>query len=413
MVKQKKVSLGMVITLMGVGIASIIMEFLKLNQSIAMIVMVVGIALLMTYKRKISGGAARQWLPVIVYLSIAIVAGILSGYSFIGGYAAVVYIAYCLALAIFMLAHKKEDYSAELFIEYGWWITGALNTILFPLLTQNFTSFSVISYLSQGSDRLTLAQVSITYLIFFLAHKSKNKAETVFQWVFAGVSIINILLCNVRRALLAYIIVLIIHFIRNADPKKLHKNIRPIVAAVIGIIALLFIFSRFQILQDLFERLIETARSSVLGYFGKATGMYNSGTIRNNQITSLWNEYNTSFTFKDVLFGKGYMYKHIDFPYFQAFTDLGLIMGILYAYVQFILPIRIIVRKPLDSAQQFFQYFMITVILENFYSGTPYGFDKFIPLILLMFVSKGATRQKEEARVPVSGAIELNEAEKN
>lgn len=401
MVKQKKVSFGMVITLMGVGIASVIMELLKLKQSIAMIVMAVGIALLMTYKRKISGGAARQWLPVIVYLAIATIAGILSGYPFIGGYAAVVYIVYCLALAVFMLAHKKEDYSPYLFIEYGWWISGAFNIILFPLLTQNFTSFSVISYLSQGSDRLTLAQVCITYLIFLLAHKPKNKVETLLKWVFAGVSIVNILLCNVRRALLAYVIILIVHFIRNADLKKVRKNIRPIVGAVIGIIALLFIFSRFQIVQDLFERLIETARSSILGYFGKATGIYNSGAIRNNSIMALWNEYNTSFTFKDVLFGKGYMYKHIDFPYFQAFTDLGLLIGILYAYVQLVFPFRIIAKKPVDGAQQFLQYYMITVILENFYSGTPYGFDKFIPLILLMFVSKSGARQREEASTPM------------
>ena len=83
-----------------------------------------------------------------------------------------------------------------------------------------------------------------------------------------------------------------------------------------------------------------------------------------------------------ILFGRGYMYKYLDFPILQAFIDLGLVGGCVYAFVQILLPLRYLFRKPRNSTEKFFQMCLIFGLIDLFFNGIPYGWDKFLVLIL-------------------------------
>ena len=84
----------------------------------------------------------------------------------------------------------------------------------------------------------------------------------------------------------------------------------------------------------------------IKGYFGFETDtIYNSGAGRRENANLMWNEYVNSFSCLEYLFGKGYAYRQIDLPYFEAFVDLGMFGGIFYLILQLILPIKFILIK--------------------------------------------------------------------
>lgn len=390
LLNRRKMALGMIICLFGVTIACILMELFQLNQTITIFTMAVGAVLLFKIKSNISQRLLKKLSPVIFYLLIALVYGVVSGYSFISDYSPVVYVLYSLAIATIIMMHTCKEYDSELFISFGWWISGLLSIVLLPLLTNNFSNFTTIVRLAQGSDRLTIASIATAYLIFFLVYKPKKKSEAFFSWVVLAVALIDILLCNVRRVLIAYALVMGIHFFKTINfryKSGIRRHITVIFKTILFVGVLVIVLSRIEFVTTLYVKITGGVRTVILGYLGREDGIYNSGAIRNANIISMWTEYTTQFSTIEVLFGKGYMYKHIDFPYFQAFTDMGIFVGMLYVFVQLVLPTKYILETPNNNGQRFLQYFIATTVLSNFFSGTPYGYDKFIPIIFLIFVS--------------------------
>lgn len=128
-------------------------------------------------------------------------------------------------------------------------------------------------------------------------------------------------------------------------------------------------------------------KNSVLGYFGKADGLYNTGAGRNSNTKAMIDELQNDFSILEILFGKGYAYKDIDFPYLEAFSDFGILGGLFFGFVAFLIPIKYIFQKESDEAIAFAQYYALIAIFQNIYSGLPFGHYKFIPIIFLTWIA--------------------------
>lgn len=206
----------------------------------------------------------------------------------------------------------------------------------------------------------------------------------MIQWVFVVSSISNIILCYRKSVVIVYVIILVVHFLKSNKKqsfKKLRNSFFYIIVTAIIILLLLNNIYFYQRLISFFQSI----QDAVLGYLGKTKGIYNTGSIRLENLNELWREYNQNYSIVDILIGKGYQYHTIDFPYLQAFTDLGIIMGIYYIVIQLYYPVKYIIMKPISEGHQFIQYYTIMTTLENVFSGTPYGHPRFLPIIFLIF----------------------------
>ena len=391
--REKKNVLGMILCLFGIVIASIIMEVFNTPSYITIVAMAIGAFLFFEPQRKINIQRLKRLSLPMIYLIIVSIMGIASGYS--GSYSPVVYVVYSLAIAVFALIHNANSYNDDMFVRCLWWTTAVFSIVLIPLLTKNFTSFSIIVSLSNGSDRLTLASIATAYLIVFLVYKPSNKVENAVRWIAFVAALLDVLLCNVRRSLLAYSIVLVLHYFKSLSERNLKRDFKVLVRILIVLIAIVVVFSRVELFRSMINRLLDGARSVTLGYMGKEGGIYNSGAIRNSNLSAMWHEYSHEYTFSELITGKGYMYKHLDLPFFQAFTDLGFFLGVLYFVVQFILPVKYIFISSKLRGQRFLQYYAASVLLTNFYSGTPYGHDKFIPVLFLILLTSYSMGEKK------------------
>ena len=107
---------------------------------------------------------------------------------------------------------------------------------------------------------------------------------------------------------------------------------------------------------------------------------------RNNRFKEFFTEYLLNADIIDCILGKGYNYKQIDIPVLQAIVDMGFLAGILYFAINIVLPSIIILKRNGDGAVCFFKLFAFSMMLQNFYSGIPYGYYKYIWLVLLIFI---------------------------
>jgi hypothetical protein len=381
---------GMLLCLFGVVFSRIIVEIFHLDISISMFTMLIGVILLIRLNTKVKINKIKLLIPIFLYQIFILISGLASKYSIMGKHSSILYIIYVLVVLSVIYVSNKEDFDPELFITIGWWLSGILCLVLLFLLTKNFTKFSITIFTSQGSDRLTLASIALNYLIIFLLYKPKTKFESIFRWIIFATALGNIALCNVRRSLITYIVVLLVHLFKTKftlHRSQIRKILSHVIVTIIVIVVLLFILSKFEIVDELFNQYLKDIRWVIGGYLGKTSGLYNTGMTRNELFRTMWHEYTTNYTTSDILWGRGYMYRYLDFPFFQAFTDMGIFMGILYLIVQLFIPLLYIFEKTNNVGQQFLQYYVLTIVLTNFYSGSPYGYEKFVPLVFLSFVS--------------------------
>jgi hypothetical protein len=390
--------LGMILCLFGVVFSRIIMEILRLEESISTFTILIGVVLLIRLNTKVKINKLKLLIPILLYQILILIGGLASKYSIWGKHSSIFYIIYVLVVLSFIFISSKEDFDPELFITIGFWLSGTLCLVLLLLLTNNFTKFTITVFMEQGGDRLTMSSIALIYLIIFLLYKPKSKFESIFRWIILSTALADIALCNVRRSLISYFVVLLLHLFKTRFTAK-RANIKKILFSVMItisiIVVLFFILSKIDVFMGLFNKLLQDIRWVILGYLGKESGLYNTGMSRHNLFITMWHEYTTNYSTSDFLWGRGYMYRYLDFPFFQAFTDMGIFMGILFLIVQLFIPLFYIFEKTYNVGQQFLQYYVLTIILTNFYSGSPYGHEKFVPLVFLSFVSYASQRSPD------------------
>lgn len=209
------------------------------------------------------------------------------------------------------------------------------------------------------------------------------------------------LVCTKKAIFIVLTLLFILNEIRNKRIKK--KHIRRVLLAFLfsAVVVSMLYFGNTKISEQ-FRSFMITLVEGIFGILGRTQGEYNTGSIRYSNIKELLYEYMHFYSLGEYIFGRGYNYGWGDFAYFRAFVDLGVIGGITYLIVQFVIPIKLFMKKSENQLVRMLQNAMMVAVMTNIYSGTPYGHTKFLPIIVLIFVlicTNGANNQIEKMTI--------------
>lgn len=383
--KQYKMPIGILFSFFGIQIARIIMEVFKIETTITNYIFILALILLIDIKSLSHIRLNKKSLPYIGYQILVLIYAFCAGEKLFTPIIGIIYTLFSLAFIILLFTNRVDNFNGDIFIKLGWWITSLGSILLCYLCTDGLSAFSGIKTLSQGSDRLTLSVIPFAFLIFTLLFKKKNIYISFYNIVSVVAALISIFICSRKGLLVSFAVVLLVHFLR--DKKNIYKKIKNIcIFLIISFIAINLMINFVPQITELANNYIKVFNDSILGYFGKVEGQYNSGAMRNLNLENAIYIYNNNYTFIEYLFGKGYGFMNIDLPYLTAFFDLGIFGGVFYFALEFIIPFYIILQKTYDKCFKFAQYYSIVVIFQNIYSGVSYGQYKFVPIVFLVFM---------------------------
>ena len=307
---------------------------------------------------------------------------------------------------IFLVFISTQDrvLDSNYFIKLVWIISGIFNILMFYIVTNHLTEFNNLSfsYLSTGGDRLSLSTIVFIHLNVTILYTTDNKIEKFMKYIFILTCIYNAVACTRRGLLVSYAITLIIHFyyklkINKARQIYLKSILNTFIRVVIGI-GLIYI--AIKINKSLIEQInwyFERVKNGIDTFLGNTSINIDQAALSRTNHWKIYSElylYNSNIV--EFIIGRGYNFSQLDIPYLQAFVDMGLLGGIVYIIFQLFIPIKMIFTINNDKSLNFIKYFVISILTQNIYSGIPYGYYKFVGLIVLFYLYVNVRKKSRE-----------------
>lgn len=384
--------IGVLLALVGIPIASVVNEYLRGTFKVTYLILIISLLLVADWTKLFSFKIRINWGTIVILILqfYIMFIGILDSHNLLGQPSGMIYTIFMIVIWI-VVASRGYIEDDNHFINTIWWGLGIFNVLLFVLLTDYLSVFSIKgqTVLEFGADRLTLSKMVFTFLIVHLVYlKSGNKKNPIVMLVFLAVSAFNLLYCGRRASMVYFGIIVVLHFLyyergleklRSINFREL--NYVKIVIRIIVLLAVILIMSK--IVPNLFDSISYYLKSivSAIGTFLGISGQDVSASVRNELRDKAFQTFQNA-SFFQIVFGRGYMYQYLDFPVFQAIVDMGLV-GLVYIYIQCIYPFKFWLRRNTNVAERFFQYLSFMYFFDNFFAGIPYGYGKYIPLLFL------------------------------
>lgn len=391
MLKEVKKEIGTILVLLGIPIASVLNEYTKGKYEITNTILLISLLLIIDLRNlfHLRFYINKNNLLIFLFQFYVIIIQFISGQKLFEQARGMIYTIFTIAIIISISTANRLE-NPKHFIKLLWWTIGIFNFLVTNLMTHGFTNFYIIgtTRLEYGADRLTLSNLGFTFILVSLIYKpNKGKINIFFSILFWLSTIFSLLYCNRRASLLYCIIIIILHYfyyekeklITHISLNKLYKVFAKVFFLVITCI-LLFIF-----IPNLFERIgrytesIKSAINTVLGMDQTDEAGAIRYSLRMNALKILSSDTNL----RQWIFGRGYMFQYLDFPFLQAIVDMGIIFGSLYIIIHTFLPLKSWTHVTDNVAVRFLQYYSILFFFNNFFGGIPYGYGKFVPLIIL------------------------------
>lgn len=340
----------------------------------------------------------KEYLLILWFQLYNIIIAIFAGINLFEANYGLLYIIFTIALLLVFSTNSRKIES-DMIIRLFVYISGIFNLLLLYYLTDRFTymipkNINII-YINNImiADRLTLSIIAYFYIISLLVFHSKKRLDKFFSFIFLLAALLNIISTFRRGLMVALIFIIIIHLFYKLNKKSFNKNTIyrdfKFLLYFLAFVALLVVITTN--IPELALK-IESFKSSILNslntFFkgGKEisydVAAYSRVLAREKSIDLFYQ----ASVFRKI-FGFGYMYEWIDFPFLQAIIDMGIIFGGIYIYIQ-IKPVLygIMKLKTFKDGELLFLYFTIIGFLNNFYSGIPYGYYKYVYLIIFIYV---------------------------
>lgn len=398
--KEKLIAVVVLISILGIQFNCLLREYFKIGFSLTAFIYLFSLMMLFPFIKKLTLIKNKYLGLIIFYNCYVLFNWFINDRTNSGGFP----ISYTVYVLIFCLVIMAADIgtisNVQLLTQIIWWTIGVLNVLLLLIVVIQKGTVASIHIMNYGSDRVSLSQIPLLFLVMDHEHNVRN-GEKKYRLLFLLISIVNVLICTKKAIFIVLILIFILNEVRNKSIKK--KHIKQALIAFLfiagGVGALYYGNTK---ISDQFRTFMTTFISGILGILGKAQGEYNTGSIRYSNINELLYEYRNFYSLREYIFGRGYNYGWVDFAYFQAFVDLGVIGGITYLIVQFVIPIKLFMKKSENQLVRMLQNAMMVAAMTNIYSGTPYGHTKFLPIIVLIFVlvcTNGANNQIEKKTI--------------
>lgn len=322
----------------------------------------------------------KGMLLVLLYCFVTLVLCLFSSVDIMEVEYGIIYqLVYFIQIYLLWNVSRKDDFS--FMVEFGFWITGIFCTIALMLLIKysgggllfyNYYLSSSGEYIFNRSATGTLSYMA---LVFSLAHVSKNNVEKIFRQLFILISVL-VILFSTRRSVYASVLLTLVIKIKNdgISYKKFDRN--KFLKFILSLLIILVLFYIAYRSTDYVRLTIEKAWNSFKYGFLTIIGRESSdmaATMRVNTSNYVLDMYLNHSTIWEFIFGRGYMTTYVDMPFIQAFWDMGLIGGVVFFIIQFIVPIKYVLKKPHSQAFSIAQYIAAYSIVNGFVSNTPYG----------------------------------------
>lgn len=392
-IKAHHLELGIIIANIGTQISVITKEFTPYGSlNLTYMMFFLSLLLLIDYtfflKFKLPKYSGMMG-AVLLYNVYVIVNGLLTGASIFDGNDALIFTFYIIAMWVCVNTNKKEI-NGRFLITAMWWITGIYSCLLFYVLTNHFKNLEGISFtfLPSGADRLTLSVMGFMHLCTALLYEASSVFKKGLKYLFAIIAFYDLMICSRRGLLVALILIVLYQIYIRYDEKITKQKLLSLLIAIAGILLALTIIllTKSELLAGI-TRYSQRLINGINTYLGNFSGGIDpAAEARNIVMNSVPQEYLAS-DIRTILFGNGYGHRQLDIPYLQAFTDLGLIVGLYYFVIQCIFLVKILLKREKDKGINLLKYIGIMTVTYNLYSGVPYGHYKFVGLILLIYAA--------------------------
>lgn len=385
-------SLGITLAIAGISCMAMIKGLIGKNlQILSVIVVILSVILLAKGQQfRYYTKPTKEMGLIFLYTFVTLMMCLFSDISVTqNGYGFIYQAAYF--LQIYLLWNTTRDNNRDFYVEIGFWLCGIFSITALILLIRNSTGSLFINSLTSVNgeylfNRSTIGTLSFITLSMTLAYKTKSKWEKIFKSVFIVVAVIVLIASSRRSVYLATIISLLLHF-RNTGGTAPRINKNSFTKWFLIIISIVFIISMIynnsSDVRESLEHAWTMLTNGVLTFLGKNSSDM-SAAMRVSSAETVMNEYLHNSTVFQQFFGRGYMTKWVDIPFIQAFWDLGLVGGILFCIIQFIVPIRHLIRKADSPGVMAAQYLATLSVFEGLANSFPYGHFFTIVLLLMM-----------------------------
>lgn len=388
LMREVKKRWGIILAMYAIPLASVINEFLRGKFHITNLIFFVIPFLLLDFKnlRKKDFMLSKDLIFIMLFQVYVTALAVFKGEGLFTQASGIIYTLFSIVI-ILCLSTSRTLEEPEQFVRTLWIVMGVFNLLLFVIITDYLTKFSSLSFVwtKYGADRLTLSNIVFGFILVSLVYKPRTVKEILFGICCWGAVVINMLACGKRGSLIAIGGVLLAYFLYHFKSTWIRKKTLYRIICSFLVLALC-IYILMKIMPDAFNVAMEYVYSIWRGvknllHIGNEVDV--STSIRNEIREEIFFLLRSDTSFMQWIFGRGYHFKYLDFPILQSFVDLGIIGGLAYCYIQLIIPISYIFKRNVNCAFRIIQYYTIFLLFNIFYAGIPYGYGKFISIILL------------------------------
>lgn len=294
-------------------------------------------------------------------------------------------------MQILLLWNFDLENDMDYYVELGAWFCGVFCIITLGLVLKNSGgSLFVNSIESEEGEflfnRSTIGSIGFKSFVMALAYKPESRTKIRMRLIFLFFSIAVIVASTRRGVYLAAIASCLLHF-RNCRTAynyiDMDKALKKVILSVVCVVIFLVIYSKSTFLQDVLGRAGESLVNGIRTFLGLEDSDM-AASMRVSTSSRVIEQYLHNSTPMQTLLGRGYMTTWVDMPFIQAFWDLGLVGGIAFGVIQFIIPLKYLLKKTESQGMRAAQYFTIMSIVEGIASGYPYG--RFFNSVLMITI---------------------------
>ncbi|SDW45991.1 hypothetical protein SAMN05444411_101775 [Lutibacter oricola] len=304
-----------------------------------------------------------------------------------------------LILILIGLSTQSRTKTFYSFLRIIFYFSGFISFVVFYQATLGLTQLIGGGYvgtgrlwLVEGGDPINMARALLVNIIVVMVYKGNSPFEKIMRYVFLVTSIIGLLGFGTRSSIVVSIIVFTL-FLWNKQILKITttKDFFRIVSYVFLItLVLIFLYLKNDFFSQKVDYIIEAVERGVATYFlgNSNLGVDGSTIVRYRTFNKALEIMRNDFEFHNFVFGNGYMGFYIDIPLIQVFFDLG-IFGFIYFIFTIVFPFKSNVFKTrFNDVYLFIKLFCVQILFDQFFTGLPYYYTQFVPIIILLFVSK-------------------------
>lgn len=394
---NRRTMLGVILAVLGISAVGLIKVVLNLeSNAISIGVSALSVVLMLNLSRMYRA-FTRDMVWIVGFYVLTLSYALLSDRGFSEAHGMLYQLFY---FAQILVLWNAKDIDQEKFVSYIYYFLLIVNLLGIYLIYRNALVTGRIAFATLGNNEIvTRATVGNLGLLMFSAcvvYRPKEgiqKALYALAWFLA---VANLLLASRRTAIVEAIIIALYYLIRQRPKIKNGSSIVKIVFLVFGVIAVTTIsYSLNSTVKTVVDRSFQMLVSGVNTIVGVDRSDMGAS-YRRNVWETVPRELVSNITVKELFVGRGFMKGWFDVPYLQAFWDMGLLGGVFFLIIQFVLPLKYIALRSVNPAILFAQCCVISRLIDNIASGVCYGSCLYL-VMLMVFMDQAAKQSDKEA----------------